>query len=136
MRFSTVCAGLALFTIPLAAQAPPPRPAGVTDSSIAWGRTLFHGSANCNACHGDNARGTRTAHALDGVIWRHGPGTYEWLVQQIKAGVASHASWTGASMPMRGWSMMPDHDVDAVAAYVWSITHPPRPVRARATPTR
>ncbi len=110
----------------------PPRPPGVTDSTIAWGRALFHGSANCNACHGDGGNGTKYAHALTGTIWRHGPGTYEWLITQIKAGVPAHESLTKTPMPMRGWSNMPDHDVEAVAAYVWSITHPPRAVpRAR-----
>jgi hypothetical protein len=38
-------------------------------------------------------------------------------------------------MPMRGWSNMPDGDVRAVAAYVWSITHPPRPPRSTPRPS-
>jgi hypothetical protein len=38
---------LPALTLPLTAQVAPPRPEGVTDSSIAWGRQLFHGSANC-----------------------------------------------------------------------------------------
>jgi mono/diheme cytochrome c family protein len=113
---------------PLIAQvSPKPYPPGVTDSSIAWGKRLFHGSANCAGCHGAGARGTEDGPPLTGATWLHGPGTYEWLVQQIRAGVPAHESWTGAPMPMRGWSNMPDPDVRAVAAYVWSITHPPRP---------
>ena len=115
-----------------AAQVPPrPWPAGVTDSSIAWGKRLFHGSANCAGCHGQDARGTDEGPALTGAVWLHGPGTYPWLVEQIKAGVPAHQTWTGRPMPMRGWSNMPDEDVRAVAAYVWYITHPPRPVRSR-----
>jgi len=46
---------LAGFALPAAAQQ---RPLGVTDSAIAWGRELFHGSANCAACHGEGGRGT------------------------------------------------------------------------------
>jgi mono/diheme cytochrome c family protein len=118
--------------MPLPAQVSPrPWPEGVTDSSIAWGRRLFHGSANCAACHGLDARGTDDGPALTGALWLHGPGTYEWLVEQIKQGIPARHTWTGSAMPMRGWSNMPDADVRAVAAYVWSITHPPRPYRPR-----
>jgi len=119
---------VALLGTPAAAQVSPrPRPHGVTDSTIAWGRQLFHGSANCAACHGAEARGTDEGPQLSGALWLHGPGTYEWLVEQIKQGISAHRTWTGKPMPMRGWSNMPDADVQAVAAYVWAITHPPRP---------
>jgi mono/diheme cytochrome c family protein len=111
------------------------RPAGVTDSAIAWGRQLFHGSANCAGCHGVEGRGTDEGPALSGALWLHGPGTYEWLVEQIKQGIPAHHTWTGEPMPMRGWSNMPDGDVRAVAAYVWSITHPPRPPRSTPRPS-
>jgi len=111
-----------------------PRPPGVTDSTIAWGRHLFHGSANCASCHGDDAQGTDKGPALTGAIWLHGPGTYEWLVEQIEHGIPSHETWTRKPMPMRGWTNMPDADVRAVAAYVWSITHPPREIRPKPRP--
>ena len=113
---------------------PSQRPEGVTDSSIAWGRQLFHGSANCSACHGVDARGTDEGPALTGALWLHGPGTYEWLVNQIKQGIPAHQTWTGIPMPMRGWSNMPDQDVRAVAAYVWAITHPPRVLPSKPRP--
>jgi hypothetical protein len=38
-------------------------------------------------------------------------------------------------MPMRGWTNMPDEDVRAVAAYVWSITHPPREIKSTPRPS-
>ncbi|HEX2449719.1 MAG TPA: c-type cytochrome, partial [Gemmatimonadales bacterium] len=80
-RHRWLVAWLMLGATPAAAQrAPAPRPPGVTDSAIVWGRHLFHGSANCAACHGDDAQGTRDGPALTGAIWLHGPGTYEWLV--------------------------------------------------------
>jgi mono/diheme cytochrome c family protein len=125
---SLACVVMLAAARPAAAQvSPTARPEGVTDSSIAWGRQLFHGSANCAACHGQDARGTDEGPALTGALWLHGPGTYRWLVEQIKRGIPAHRTWTGTPMPMRGWSNMPDEDVRAVAAYVWSITHPPRP---------
>jgi len=118
---------------PVAAQRAP-RPAGVTDSTIAWGRRLFNGSANCAACHGVDAAGTDDGPALTGALWLHGPGTYDWLIQQIEAGIPAHETWTGQPMPMRWWTNMPDEDVRAVAGYVWSITHPPREIRPKPRP--
>lgn len=106
---------------------PIPRPAGVTDSAIAWGKVLYHGSANCSACHGDAGRGTDRGPNLTGAIWLHGPGTYAWLIQQVTHGVPASQSMSGDPMPMRGWTPMNDPDVQAVAAYVWSISHPPQP---------
>jgi mono/diheme cytochrome c family protein len=41
-------------------------------------------------------------------------------------GVPASASMSGEAMPIRGWEPMNDEEVQAVAAYVWSITHPPR----------
>jgi mono/diheme cytochrome c family protein len=107
----------------------------VTDSSIAWGRQLFHGSANCASCHGRDGWGTNDGPPLTGALWLHGPGTYAWLIEQIKRGISAHETWTGKPMPMRGWSNMPDEDVRAVAAYVWSITHPPRPAPSTPRPS-
>jgi mono/diheme cytochrome c family protein len=45
----------------------------------------------------------------------------------VKHGVPADKSFTGEAMPMRGWTTMNDEDVKAVAAYVWSISHPPQP---------
>lgn len=112
-----------------------PRPVGVTDSSIALGRRLFHGAANCAGCHGREARGADEGPPLTGALWLHGPGTYEWLIEQIARGIPGHETWTGRPMPMRGWSNMPDGDVRAVAAYVWAITHPPRAYPTRPRPS-
>jgi mono/diheme cytochrome c family protein len=110
--------------LPAAAQQRPP---GVTDSAIAWGKALFHGSANCSACHGEGGRGTGYGPNITGALWLHGPGTYESLIEQVKHGVPASRSATGQAMPMRGWTTMSDDDVKAVAAYVWSISHPPQP---------
>ena len=105
----------------------PSRPAGVTDSAIARGESLFHGSASCSACHGDGGGGTEWGPNLTGALWLHGPGTYEWLIKQVIHGVPAAQSLSGDPMPMRGWMTMDDAEVQAVAAYVWSISHPPRP---------
>jgi mono/diheme cytochrome c family protein len=60
------------------------RPARVTDSAIAWGKALFHGSANCSACHGEGGRGTAYGPNITGALWLHRPGTYQSLIEQVK----------------------------------------------------
>jgi mono/diheme cytochrome c family protein len=136
VRWRLLVAWVLLSAAPAAAQqSSGNRPPGVTDSAIAWGKRLFHGSANCALCHGDGAQGTSEGPALTGALWLHGPGTYEWLVEQIKHGIPAHRTYTRQPMPMRGWTNMPDNDVRAVAAYVWSITHPPRVIKPKPRPS-
>ena len=137
MRSATVIVALLAAAGDLAAQVhgPPQRPLGVTDSAIVWGRGLFHGSAGCSACHGEGGRGTERGPNITGAIWLHGPGTYESLIEQVKHGVPAARSYTGEGMPPRGAVPMPEDAVRAVAAYVWSISHPPQPPPpARARP--
>ena len=107
------------------------RPAEITDSAIAWGKALFEGSANCSRCHGPGGRGTEYGPDLADAIWWHGPGSYEWLVREVTHGIPENLTVTGQPMPPRGWAPMHEADVKAVAAYVWSISHPPRPVQSR-----
>ena len=137
MRYMALVLGLAGLASrsALAQVNPQPRPPGVTDSAVAWGKALFHGSANCSACHGVEGSGTDAGPPLTGALWLHGPGTYEWLAEQIRRGIPAHRTLSGLAMPMRGWSMMNDDDVRAVAAYVWSITHPPRPPQSGLRPS-
>ncbi|HEU5039748.1 MAG TPA: c-type cytochrome [Gemmatimonadales bacterium] len=119
--------GLAL-AAPAAAQVPAwQRPPGVTDSAIAWGNALFHGPANCSGCHGDGGRGTDRGPNITGALWLHGPGTYESLTEWVKHGVPAARTYTGEAMPAMGGSAMNEDDARAVAAYVWSISHPPQP---------
>jgi len=106
---------------------PRERPSGVTDSAIAWGESLFRGPANCSRCHGDRGRGTGYGPDLADAIWWHGPGTFEWLVREVTHGIPEQLTVTGGLMPARGWAPMNEDDVRAVAAYVWAISHPPKP---------
>lgn len=115
-------------TSPLLAQVTPrERPAGVTDSAISWGKALFHGSARCDRCHGRGARGSPYGPDLADAIWWHGPGSYEWLVREVTHGIPANLTVTGDPMPARGQVNMSDADVRAVAAYLWAVSHPPKP---------
>ncbi|HTS89088.1 MAG TPA: cytochrome c [Gemmatimonadales bacterium] len=122
-----VALGLLAVARPGAAQVNPARPPGVTDSSIAWGKLLFQGAANCSKCHGREGRGTAYGPDLADAVWWHGPGTYEWLVREVTHGIPEDFTVTGGRMPPKGWVPMNEQDVRAVAAYVWAISHPPKP---------
>jgi mono/diheme cytochrome c family protein len=129
MRLTSLLLPLLPFCAPtlLAGQnAPPPslpRPPEVTDSAVVRGRDLFHGSANCSACHGMEGIGTDSGAPLAQGIWMHGPDTYEGIVSRIIHGLPKSLSTRGTTMPMRGWITLSDAEVQDVAAYVWVISH-------------
>ena len=102
------------------------RPAGVTDSLIARGESIFHGAANCLSCHGEGGQGTDIGPAFTDSEWSRGRGSYDEIVEQIMHGVPRKDSRTDTPMPMRGWTGLSDEDVRAVAAYVWSLSHEPK----------
>jgi mono/diheme cytochrome c family protein len=118
---------------PIGAQVTPRmRPAGVTDSAISRGKTLFYGAARCVRCHGLGGRGTPYGPDLADAIWWHGPGSYEWLAREVSHGIPSNLTVTGDPMPAGERLNLTDAEVHAVAAYVWAISHPSKPPLAHA----
>ena len=103
------------------------RPLEVTDSAVAAGRVLFHGSANCAACHGPEGVGTDSGPALDLGVWLYGNDSFEGIRSRVIHGIPKAYSLHDRAMPMRGWNPMTDEEVKVVAAYVWWISHPHRP---------
>lgn len=126
MRVTALLLGLGLaLTVPgegVQAQAVP-RPPEVTDSAIARGRELFHGSANCAACHGVEGAGTDSGPPLAQGVWMHGPDSYEGILDRVVHGIPKAWSTRGLAMPMRGWLTLDDPGARDVAAYVWYISH-------------
>jgi len=126
-------AGAALVTLaalamaaPVVAQAPDAAKgpdAGVTPALIARGDTIFHGPGLCFACHGADAKGI-VGPSLADSTWLHTTGAYADLIRQITAGVTQAQSKGGQVMPPRGGGEITEADVKAVAAYVWSLSHP------------
>lgn len=108
----------------LLAQEPGPRPPQVTDSAVARGRELFHGTGACSACHGQEGVGTDSGPALAQGIWLHGPDTFEGILSRVVHGVPRSYSIRGVPMPMRGWNTLSDEEARAVAAYVWLLSRP------------
>lgn len=100
-----------------------PRPSQVNDSAVARGRELFHGSANCSACHGLAGVGTDSGAALAQGIWMHGEDSYEGILSRVIHGIPKDLSTRNTAMPMRGWTTLTDAQARDVAAYVWTISH-------------
>jgi mono/diheme cytochrome c family protein len=111
-----------------AANRAPAMPAGVTPASIAEGKTLFEAQANnCTRCHGaDGKGGTRGPNLLDSV-WVQIDGSYPEIVRIINEGVpAAKIKNSQYQFPMapKGRATLTDAQVGAIAAYIWSGSHP------------
>lgn len=108
------------------------RPPEVTDSAVTRGRHVYLGPANCVACHGESGRGTADGPPLNDRAWLTGSGTYREILEQVLHGTSGLESKTGRPMPVRGWMPTSDEDVEAVAAYVWRLSHQPEARRPRS----
>jgi len=105
----------------------PRRPALVTPANVTLGDSLFN-SGGCQRCHGKGGVGAANAPALNGKKWLQlQTGRYEEIVKIITEGVAASAIKDPAHrFPMRargGPMNLTDPQVQAVAAYVWTLTH-------------
>ena len=106
-----------------AQQAATPLPDGVTPARIDAGAKLYQGPGLCFVCHGQDAKGTVGPNLTD-ALWIHSKGTFPEIVQQILAGVPASQSKSGVMMPPRGGADLSADQVEAVAAYVWGLSHP------------
>ena len=98
-------------------------PPGVTAEKIAQGEELY-ASAGCVTCHGPDAKGKpgMTSDLTDSD-WKFAEdGTFEALVKAIKDGL-SPAETGGMPMPAAASRDLTDQQVEALAAYAWSISH-------------
>ncbi len=98
---------------PLALRVPP----GATLEQVQLGERIFHGQAaggKCSQCHGGDAKGTANGNDLTTGLWIWGEGT----VHDIKATILHNM----IAAPNMDGQLTPS-DVDAVADYVWSISH-------------
>jgi mono/diheme cytochrome c family protein len=104
----------------IAAVAPPP---GSGPAQIARGDAVFHGKSggSCAGCHGEDAGGSPTGANLVGGQWLWGRGTLADLRRVIATGVATPKQHSGA-MPPKGGADLSKADIDALAAYVWTIS--------------
>ena len=120
-----VVALMALAGAAQAQQAAGALPPGVTAQMVKEGETLFKGAGLCSACHGQDGKGIPNLGTnLADAQWVHSKGSYDEIVKQITSGVAADKSTTGVVMPPKGGTNITDALVKAIAAYVWSLSHP------------
>ena len=107
-------------------QSPEPVLPAITDSLIEAGKQLFWSAGtDCVSCHGLYGRGTDRGPRLSDKQWIHGDGSYPAIVKLVTHGVPEKESKTGKEMPYRGLlHTATDRDIHALAAYVWSLSHP------------
>jgi len=116
---------------PALGQAPARRPAAAADSitpaMIAQGDSIFHGKiggGTCTVCHGQDAKGTAgLAPNLTDAKWLHGDGSFAAIVSIVEKGVPEPKESPSPMPPMGGMSLTPEQ-IRAVAAYIYSLSHP------------
>ncbi|HKM63701.1 MAG TPA: c-type cytochrome [Acidisphaera sp.] len=94
-----------------------PIPLGATRDQVLLGDRIFHGEAasgQCFVCHGSNARGTGNGNDLTTGMFIWGDGSLKAIRATILHNMEIAPRMDGA---------LTAGDVDAVAAYVWAISH-------------
>lgn len=105
----------------------PALPAAVTPSNIAMGDSIFN-NGSCQNCHGKGGVGAANAPALDGKAWvQLKTGSFDEIVALIVSGVPADKikdkSRTRAMGARGGRMALTDPQIQAVAAYVYTISH-------------
>jgi mono/diheme cytochrome c family protein len=116
-RVWVVLAGALFASAALHAQAP-------TAAQIAEGDSLFntHRVGACWACHGHGGKGTDVAPKLaDNPKWLNIDGSLDAIKGIVTNGVPHPKKHSGAMPPMGGAQLTPEQ-IDALAAYVYSLS--------------
>jgi len=98
-------------------------PEGVTAAMVAEGEEIFNGSVGiCWTCHLQGGAGGPLAPNLTDDEWLNIDGSYESIVRNINAGVAEPKEHPGVMLPRAGMPLT-DEQVNAVGAYVWTLSN-------------
>lgn len=98
----------------------------ITPQLISLGDSIFHGRAaggTCQNCHGQDAKGTSMAPNLADTEWHNGDGSFQFIIRTVTTGVPQPMKFPGP-MPPKGGAPLSIAQVRAVAAYVFSLSHP------------
>ncbi len=102
-----------------------PVPPGATHEMIALGDRIYHGEvggAPCAACHGDTGGGTTLGSDLSKNKWLWSDGSWKGITKTITDGVAAPKQYR-SPMPAMGGAQLTPAQAEAVAAYVWALSH-------------
>ncbi|WP_242123616.1 c-type cytochrome [Sphingobium sp. Sx8-8] len=100
-------------------------PPGVSAAMVERGRLIYSGAqggATCSGCHGPSGQGSEIAPRLSDQQWLWGNGSLAEIRDLIVKGVPKPRRHPAPMPPYGGAQLKPD-EVDAVAAYVWSLSH-------------
>jgi glucose/arabinose dehydrogenase/mono/diheme cytochrome c family protein len=102
-----------------------PVAAGATREMVLLGDKIFHGEiggAGCTGCHGAGGSGTSLGPDLTANRWAWSDGTVPGIAAAIRVGVSKPRSYR-APMPAMGGAQLSTDQVNALAAYVWGLSH-------------
>ena len=95
---------------------------------IARGDSIFRGkvaAGTCITCHQANAKGIPgLAPDLTDKTWLHGDGSLPGIIATIEKGVPKPKQAAAPMLPKGGVNLTSEQ-ISAVAAYVYSLSHPP-----------
>lgn len=100
-------------------------PEGATQEMVALGDHIYHGQvagAPCAACHGATGGGTPLGPDLTKDKWLWSDGSWKGIAKTINDGVLTPKQYR-TGMPAKGGAQLTPEQVEAVAAYVWAISH-------------
>jgi mono/diheme cytochrome c family protein len=87
----------------------------LSDQVVDAGRSIFHGSGTCHACHGDDLGGGSIAPSLRGPKWRHIDGSYGAMLDRIRKG-------KDGTLMVSYPGDISDAEAVQVATYVWAVS--------------
>ena len=97
-------------------------PEGVTAAMVTEGEAIFMGAGICFTCHMEGGVGGPLAPNLTDDEWLNIDGSYESIVRNVMTGVPEPKEYPGIMLP-KGGSPITDEQVNAVAAYVWTLSN-------------
>ena len=99
-------------------------PPGVTADTVVLGDRIYHGEfgAPCMGCHGTNGTGSPLAPNLASGTWMWSDGSVAGIGATITRGVEQPKKFPNP-MPAMGGARLTPEQVNAVAAYVWTLSH-------------
>lgn len=105
-----------------------PLPAGFTAEQVALGSRIYRGierAGTCQGCHGPDGVGGTLGSPLNGSKWLWTDGSVAALAAIIREGIVTPKAYP-TGMPAKGGAALSEDDVQAVAAYVWTLAQTPQ----------
>ena len=87
----------------------------LSDQVIDAGRSIFHGSGTCHACHGDDLQGGAIAPSLRGPKWRHVDGSFKSILERVRQG-------KDGTLMVGHPGDISDPEAVQAATYVWAVS--------------